>query len=58
MGLILEWSVLLGAERQGANPRQVLTALAKEIGETEVGISVVTQQVPRELRRLSRFAEK
>jgi predicted nucleic acid-binding protein len=42
MGLILDSSVLIAAERQGKNARQVLTAVAKEIGETEVGISVVT----------------
>ncbi len=42
MGLILDSSVLIAAERQGKNARQVLTAIAKEIGETEVGISVVT----------------
>ena len=42
MGLILDSSVLIAAERQGKNARQVLTAIAKEIVETEVGISVVT----------------
>ncbi|MGC2831166.1 MAG: PIN domain-containing protein [Candidatus Acidiferrum sp.] len=42
MGLILDSSVLIAAERQGKNARQVLTAIAKEIGETEIGISVVT----------------
>lgn len=42
MGLILDSSVLIAAERQGKNARQVLTSIAKEIGETEVGISVVT----------------
>lgn len=42
MGLILDSSVLIAAERQGKNARQVLTAIAREIGETEVGISVVT----------------
>ena len=42
MGLILDSSVLIAAERQGKNARQVLTAIASEVGETEVGISVVT----------------
>lgn len=42
MGLILDSSVLIAAERQGQNARQVLGALAAEIGQTEVGISVVT----------------
>ncbi|SRR6266404_1273022 len=42
MGLILDSSVLIAAERQGKNARQVLSAIAQEIGQTEVGISVVT----------------
>jgi len=42
MGLILDSSVLIAAEREEKNARQVLTAIAKEIGETEVGISVMT----------------
>jgi len=42
MGLILDSSVLIAAERQGKNARQVLSAVAQGIGETEVGISVVT----------------
>ena len=42
MGLILDSSVLIAAERQGKNARNVLTAIAANIGETEVGISAVT----------------
>jgi tRNA(fMet)-specific endonuclease VapC len=42
MGLILDSSVLIAAERQGKNARQVLSTLATGIGQTEVGISVVT----------------
>jgi predicted nucleic acid-binding protein len=42
MGLILDSSVLIAAERQGKNARQVLTAIARDLGEVEVGISVVT----------------
>jgi predicted nucleic acid-binding protein len=42
MGLILDSSALIAAERQGQNARQVLTAIAKTLGEVEIGISVVT----------------
>jgi predicted nucleic acid-binding protein len=42
MGLILDSTVLVAAERQGKNARQVLVSLANEIGETDIGISVVT----------------
>lgn len=42
MGLILDSSVLVAAERQGHNARQMLASLARKIAETEVGISVVT----------------
>jgi predicted nucleic acid-binding protein len=42
MGLILDSSVLIAAERQGKNARQILTVIAGKIGETDVGISVVT----------------
>ncbi len=42
MGLILDSSVLISAERQGKNARQMLTSIADKIVETEVGISVVT----------------
>lgn len=42
MGLILDSSVLIAAERKDKNARQVLTVIAEEIGETEVGLSVVT----------------
>ena len=42
MGQILDSSVLIAAERQGKNAQQVLTGIAEEIGETEVGISVIT----------------
>ena len=42
MGLTLDSSILIAAERQGQNARQVLTAIAQGIGETEVGVSVVT----------------
>jgi len=42
MGLILDSSVLIAAEREDKNARQVLSAIAQEIGEAEVGISTVT----------------
>lgn len=42
MGLILDSSVLVAAERQGQNARQMLVSIAVNITETEVGISVVT----------------
>jgi tRNA(fMet)-specific endonuclease VapC len=42
MGLILDSSVLVAAERQGQNARQMLASLAQRVTETEIGISVVT----------------
>ncbi|MGB7554383.1 MAG: PIN domain-containing protein [Candidatus Korobacteraceae bacterium] len=42
MGLILDSSVLTGAERQGQNARQMLANLSGPAGDTEIAISVVT----------------
>ena len=42
MGVILDSSVLITAERQGQNARQMLTAIAPRTGNTEIGISVVS----------------
>jgi predicted nucleic acid-binding protein len=44
MGLILDSSVLVAAERQGQNARQVLNAIADHLPapETTIGISVIT----------------
>ena len=42
MGLILDSSVLVAAERQGQNARQILAAIARQIQETEIAISVIT----------------
>lgn len=42
MGLILDSSVLVAAERQRHNARQRLAPLARKIADTEVGISVIT----------------
>ena len=43
MGLILDSSVLITAERQGQNARQMLTAISGPAGNTEIAISVVTR---------------
>jgi predicted nucleic acid-binding protein len=42
MGLILDSSVLITAERAGQNARQILEAISRKVGNTEIGISVVT----------------
>jgi predicted nucleic acid-binding protein len=42
MGLILDSSVLITAERQGQNARQMLAAISGPAGNTEIAISVVT----------------
>jgi tRNA(fMet)-specific endonuclease VapC len=42
MGLILDSSVLVAAERQGQNARNILTDVCAKTGESEVGISVVS----------------
>jgi predicted nucleic acid-binding protein len=42
MGLILDSTVLVAAERQGQSARQMLGSVARRSAETEVGISVVT----------------
>jgi hypothetical protein len=42
MGLILDSSVLITAERQGRNARQMLTAIAQTAGNTDIAVSVVT----------------
>jgi len=42
MGLILDSSVLVTAEREGRNARQLLTALSGKLSETEIAVSVVT----------------
>ena len=43
MGLILNSSVLITAERQGQNARQMLAAISgSPAGNTEIAISVVT----------------
>lgn len=42
MGLILDSSVLITAERTGQNARQILEAISRKVGNTEIGISVLT----------------
>ena len=42
MGLILDSSVLITAERQGQNARQMLAAIGRTAGNTDIAISVVT----------------
>jgi tRNA(fMet)-specific endonuclease VapC len=42
MGLILDSSVLIAAERQGQNARQTLIAVSGKAGDTEIALSVVT----------------
>jgi predicted nucleic acid-binding protein len=42
MGLILDSSVLISAERQGQNARQMLASISTRVGNTEIAISVVT----------------
>lgn len=42
MGLILDSSVLIKAEREGQNARQMLTAISRTAGNTDIAISVIT----------------
>ena len=42
MGLILDSSVLIGAERKGLNARRALAAIAAHVAGEDVAISVIT----------------
>ena len=42
MGLVLDSSVLIAAERKGQNARQALTAISSRIANEDIAISVVT----------------
>jgi len=42
MGLVLDSSVLIGAERQGQNARSMLAAISGKAGNPDIAISVVT----------------
>ena len=42
MGIILDSSVIISAERRGHSVRQILEQVQASQGETEIGLSVVT----------------
>jgi predicted nucleic acid-binding protein len=42
MGVILDSSILITAERQGNNARQMLSSVAYQLGNTEIALSVLT----------------
>ncbi len=42
MGVVLDSSVIIAAERAGKSPRQVVSELAALLGDTEATLSVVT----------------
>lgn len=42
MGVVLDSSVLIGAERAGQNPRAVIEDLAVKLGDTEATLSIIT----------------
>ena len=42
MGLVLDSSVLIAAERKGLNARQLLESIAAKIGANDIALSVVT----------------
>ena len=42
MGVILDSTVLIAAERSGKNPRRVIEDLAASLGDTEAAVSVIT----------------
>lgn len=42
MGVILDSSILVAGERLGNNAREVLSTVSSRLGDTEVGISVIT----------------
>lgn len=42
MGLILDSSVLITAERQGQNAGQMLAAISRQTGNAEIAVSVIT----------------
>ena len=66
MGLILDSSILIAAERRGLNDLEILEQLNGRYGNTEFGLSVVTiaelmhgayraQNEARQIRRLEHF---
>jgi tRNA(fMet)-specific endonuclease VapC len=42
MGVILDSSILIAAERQGSNARQMLAFVSSQLGNTEIALSVLT----------------
>jgi len=42
VGVVLDSSVLIGAERAGQNPRAVIEDLAVKLGDTEATLSIIT----------------
>jgi len=42
MGIILDSSVLVAAERRGQNAHEMLASISLQLGETDIAISVVT----------------
>ena len=42
MGLILDSSILVAAERKGQNARQMLSDVSAKVGETDIALSVIT----------------
>ena len=42
MGLVLDSTVLISAERSGQNPRSVIEALLAKMGDTEATLSIIT----------------
>lgn len=42
MGIVLDSTVLIAAERAGKNPHAVIEELAAALGDTEAALSVVT----------------
>src|SRR5947209_9260655 len=42
LGVILDSSILITAERKGNNARQMLAAVSSQLGDTEIALSVLT----------------
>jgi predicted nucleic acid-binding protein len=42
VGIIIDSTVLIAAERSGKNPRRVIEDLAASLGDTEAAVSVIT----------------
>jgi hypothetical protein len=42
VGIVLDSTVLIGAERAGKNPRTIIEEIATPLGDTEAALSVIT----------------